>query len=147
MKSGFTTSAIAVLTVMIFALSSLVLPETAEAKWHDNSGDLPGMGFPTGLVIAGAVVAVAGITYLIVKKSGNDDGVKIGSPTEDAADEEAQTETSETEATTAIKPVVESSKVSLFVNSDLLSKSRDYEDTRPSAVDGLAVHAGLTFSF
>jgi hypothetical protein len=60
----------AVVAVALLVASTWV-PDTAQASWRDNSGDLPGLeGFPTGLVILlGAVVVVGAVVILKHKKT------------------------------------------------------------------------------
>jgi hypothetical protein len=69
MRNQITLQTMATLTLMFFALGSLIVPSKAQARWHDRSEELPGMSsISTELVVLG-VVTVAAVTYAVIKHS------------------------------------------------------------------------------
>ena len=68
MKKQFTSQTLAIITLIVFALGSLAMPSKAEARWHDQSDQLPGIGgVSTELVVIGVVAVGAAVTYAVIK--------------------------------------------------------------------------------
>jgi hypothetical protein len=153
MKSLITTPTVVVLTVMFFALGSLMLPETAEAKWRDHSDELRGAdGLPTGLLVATGVIVVGGLTYWLVKSSKKDDkAIDLDVTDTEVRESEARFEGDAEQdvpepGSGAIDKKDERAKLSLFLDAGPMETSREL-DSSPSALEGLKLHTGLTFEF
>lgn len=70
MKKRTTLGAVSLLTAALILQAGFVT--TAQAKWNDQSGDLPGFANPTTIKVLGAV-AVAGLVYLVARGGGGSD--------------------------------------------------------------------------
>lgn len=155
MKHLFTTPGCVILTLVFFALGSVIAPATASAKWHDNSPK--GTDLTPVLVVGGAAVAAC-VVYLIVKHNSNktkqllsqpaptathaDDTQKSDSITVPVEQQETKSESSILETTRS------TSKLELFLDArpapqpQTLSSERQRFD-----LSSVAVRAGISFSF
>ena len=104
MKKQKTVKSLMIVVLLAFAVNIVVVP-SSDAKWRDNSDDLPGMqNFPTELAIVAGVLVIGGITYFIVKKSKKDKTEKtdIGQDTETSTTDSVIDSNSDTESVTSL---------------------------------------------
>jgi negative regulator of sigma E activity len=158
MKHLFTTPGCVILTLVFFALGSVIAPATASAGWDDRSGNLPGMHeFPTELVVLTVVALGAAVTYAIVKHNSKKKQLPSQpAPTATDADDTQKSdsitvpvEQQETKSESGIQETTRStSKLELFLDArpapqpQTLSSERQRFD-----LSTVAVRAGISFSF
>lgn len=144
------------LLIAVFAVSVIFAPTTAEAKWVDRSGELPGMDLDlTPFLIAGGVLVGGLIIYKLAKSGSDASDEESFTPTEAMStdDENAISEETEVEAddttdyeSTSIMIPQEDSKLGVFFN---VTDDRRLYNAEKKTLDfsDLTVRAGFTIGF
>lgn len=146
------------LLIAIFAVSVLFAPSTAEAKYVDKSGDLPGFANITPVLIVGGVLIAGTVAYMIFKPKSDDAGVAPkGLPADGDASVAEEKETTSTdsddaaeieteEATISLQGATEQSRLGMFLN---ITDDRPMYDASKKTLDfsDMTVRAGITIGF
>jgi hypothetical protein len=148
MRNSKSTRAL-VAIMLTFFMFSILGPSSAFARWHDNSPKTD--GFPTGLAIAGGIVVVGSIVYLMVKKSHKSDQDaktdEIESDSESSEDAKLDNYSPDPVAFASSSAVSDrASKVGLYFGIDRTGRKVVSDSPAPITND-LTLHVGLSVGF
>ncbi len=157
MKSPLNLTLVSAMMIAVFSFATIFTPSTANAGWHPQDDNLPGMHeFPTGLVVLTAVVAVGAVTYLIVKKNKSDKQLPAVKKTEvnSQATEDAKADSINAVSSTSTEPeetlksndIQSDSKPDHFCDVDSSPLRTPVLDRRLRLSD-LTVKAGIALGF
>jgi len=148
---------VTVLTLLAFTVALFFVPTTAEAKWQDNSDELPGMNdFPTTLVIVAGGLVVATTVFLLVRKGSKDKGSeeiieqqdvnKTDSTNTVDTDQIEKTDQDYDEIVSFLGKASPKSSLGFMITLDQVEKTYSLENTKPDFSD-IQLNVGITLGF